>query len=586
MPERVRDLIGRRLPWWQVALPGVFCVVLGALLTADPFRSLSTLAWLVGAALVLSGMAELASASTSSSPWLSRAVGLVWVVAGVVAVSARGLTIHALAIAVGIALVVGGAGKIASATSGRDDERWVTGLSGLTNVIVGVLAAAWPEVTVLALAVLFGVRTVLFGFGLVALALRLRRSPASGLASGPSWPRRLRLGGTVAALGLALGAWGVSVAIDRAHPAAPGRFYSAPSPLPAGPPGTIIRSEIIPGFHAGATAYRVLYLSTGYDGKPAAVSGEIVVPDGSAPPGGRKVIAYTHGTTGVATSCAPSLVSGAKQPLLYEGGAALLAAGYIVAASDYQGLGTRGPHPYLIGASEAMNELDAVRAARHLAAAQASPEFAVWGHSQGGHAALFTGQLAASYAPELHLVGVAAGAPVPNLVDLFKVNIKTLVGKVLIAMALQSWERVYDDADLDQIVKAEARPLVAKIARHCLYNQKQILASVPSALVLGLTFLHTPPWEAEPWKTIAERNSPGATRIHAPLLIVQGGSDKIVDPAVTRRFVERLCGLGEKVELLVLPAVGHLETGHDAAPAVARWIGDRFAGKLAPTTCR
>ena len=86
-----------------------------------------------------------------------------------------------------------------------------------------------------------------------------------------------------------------------------------------------------------------------------------------------------------------------------------------------------------------MNELDAVRAARNLEQAHASTEFAVWGHSQGGQAALFTGQLAGTYAPELHLVGVAAGGPVPNMIDLFKVNIKTIIGRVLIAMGLQSW---------------------------------------------------------------------------------------------------------------------------------------------------
>jgi pimeloyl-ACP methyl ester carboxylesterase len=209
-----------------------------------------------------------------------------------------------------------------------------------------------------------------------------------------------------------------------------------------------------------------------------------------------------------------------------KGGAAFAAAGYVVAASDYQGLGTPGPHPYLVGDSEGMNELDIVRATHNLSQAQAGTEFAVWGHSQGGQASLFTGQLAAGYAPELHLVGVAAGGPVPNLLDLFKVNIETTVGKILIAMALDSWAKVYDDANLDQIVTPAARPIVAKIARNCLYNQPQILASVPGALALGLTFLHTPAWEAKPWKTIAEKNTPGNTRTKAPLLIVQGTADR------------------------------------------------------------
>ena len=108
---------------------------------------------------------------------------------------------------------------------------------------------------------------------------------------------------------------------------------------------------------------------------------------------------------------------------------------------------------------------------------------------------------------------------------------------------------------------------------------------MPSALLLGLTFLHTPPWEAEPWKTIAEQNTPGATRIGVPILIVQGDADHIVHPSVTKRFAKKLCGTGENVDLRLYAGVGHLETGHVAAPDVVKWIADRFAGKRAPSTC-
>jgi pimeloyl-ACP methyl ester carboxylesterase len=391
--------------------------------------------------------------------------------------------------------------------------------------------------------------------------------------------------GLLVALAVAL-VLALVVFANSSGPGKPGKFYAAPSPLPAGPAGTIIRSEVIDSFHSGATAYRVLYKSTGYDGKPTAVSGLIVVPDGGLPSGGRKVIAYTHGTVGVASNCAPSLVTNQEQqPLLFEGGGELLAAGYVVAASDYQGLGTPGPHPYLVGDSEAMNELDIVRAAHNLPKAHASTDFAVWGHSQGGHAALFTGQLATSYAPELHLFGVAAGGPVPNLVDLFKVNFNTTVGKILIAMALQSWAKVYNDAHLDQIVTPAARPLVRSIAKNCLYTKRQILSSVPGALALKLTFLHTPPWQTEPWKTILAKNTPGATRTTAPILIIQGDQDPIVAPDVTARLADKLCTEGDTIKLLVLEGTAHLEAGHVAVPDVVQWIADRFAGQAAPSTC-
>jgi pimeloyl-ACP methyl ester carboxylesterase len=398
--------------------------------------------------------------------------------------------------------------------------------------------------------------------------------------------RRAYIGAALAAILIAAAVGGWAIFVHESRPEPPGAFYMAPSPLPDGPHGTIIRSEVIDGFYPGATAYRVLYKSTGYDGKPTAVSGLIVVPDRAPPEGGRKVVAYTHGTVGVAPNCAPSLVTNEEQqPMLFEGGGELLAAGYVVAASDYQGLGTPGPHPYLVGDSEAMNELDIVRAAHNLTEAQAGNTFVVWGHSQGGHASLFTGQLAAGYAPELHLAGVAAGGPVPNLEALFKVNTETTVGRILISMALQSWARVYDDASLDQILTPVARPLVGEIANNCLYTKRQIIASVPGSLALKLTFLHTPPWETEPWRTILEENNPGGTRTNAPILIVQGDADPIVAPEVTARLVDKLCAEGDTVELRPLKDVAHLEAGHVAAPEVVRWIEERFAGDLASTVC-
>ena len=66
----------------------------------------------------------------------------------------------------------------------------------------------------------------------------------------------------------------------------------------------------------------------------------------------------------------------------------MLDRGYVVAATDYPGLGTPEVHPYLVGTSEARAVLDSVRAARAIPEAAAGARFAVWGRSQGGQAAL------------------------------------------------------------------------------------------------------------------------------------------------------------------------------------------------------
>ena len=518
-------------------------------------------------------------------------MGVLWIGAGVAVLAWPGITLFALALATGVVLVVGGMIKLVVAARGSDDDveddRFLVGLSGTTNIISGILALSWPGATVLVLALLIGLRTVIAGAGHVITAFELRARPDEfvdgAMPPRRTWPRWVRMTGGLAALAVAVAGLGLSVIVHRATPDDPGPFYTAPSPLPDVPLGTILRQEEIDDFHADATTYRVLYMSTGFDGTPTAVSGLIVVPDAPAPAGGRKVVAFTHGTVGVQPNCGPSVL-GSKAVAAFEGLDEFVAAGYVVAATDYQGLGTEGPHPYLVGDAEAMQALDSVRAAQRLAAAEAGNDVVVWGHSQGGHASLFTGELAPSYAPELHLVGVAAGAPVPDLVELFKYNVDTTIGKVLISMALSQWADVFD-ANLSDILTPAARLAVDRVADVCLYGLGQIASAIPGAIILDITFLKAPPWEVEPWKSIVVENNPGSRPTGVPMFISQGDADTIVDPALTERMADQLCANGETVELLLMPAVGHVEGGHTAAPTVAEWIADRFAGQPAPSTC-
>lgn len=577
-----------RMPWRAVLLLGLACVVVGGFLMVRPFTSLVVLAALVVLGLVLTGVGDSVSAEAAARPWLARLVGAGAIIAGMVAVGWPGVTIQVLAIVIGIALVVSGAAKLVAALFGAGSERVLLAFGGAANLIFGVLALTLPAATLLVLAVVFGLYLVFFGLRQIVQAFALRRTlPGAGGTERPTWPYLLRLVGAVAALMLAISGAALAIGVRRAQPSTPGMFYTAPAPLPAGPAGTVIRSEVMDGFFAGATAYRVLYLSTSYDRTPTAVSGIIIVPNTPAPSGGRKVVAWTHGTTGVAPNCAPSLIAGADYAPALPGLAAFMEAGYVVAATDYQGLGTSGPHPYLVGDSEGMNALDSVRAAQHLPEASASTDFVVWGESQGGHAALFTGQLASTYAPELHLRGVVASAPAADLINLFqtKAAASDAIGNLLISMTIISWAQVYHDASLAQIVLPAARPLARSIAENCIQNPEQIQASLPAALLLNLRFFSTPPVEAEPWKTLLAENIPGHLRTNAPILIGQGANDPIVSPAVQAQFVKKLCAAGDAVEYRLYPGLGHLTIAHDTWPAMVQWIADRFADRPASTTC-
>src|SRR5262249_26025550 len=137
--------------------------------------------------------------------------------------------------------------------------------------------------------------------------------------------------------------------------------------------------------------------------------------------GGWPVITWAHGTTGVADICAPSRdgldpSANTGETYINPDLNAWLAAGYAVLRTDYEGLGTPGKHPYLVGTSEGRSVLDIVAAARQLDPT-ISKRYLIAGHSQGGHAALFAAGLASSWQPGLQLKGTVAFAPASHILD-------------------------------------------------------------------------------------------------------------------------------------------------------------------------
>ncbi len=377
--------------------------------------------------------------------------------------------------------------------------------------------------------------------------------------------------------------YGVILALAAGRAQAQTPFYEASAREIAGAPGTLIRYEPMAFAPAGAQAYRVLYRSTGMHGEPIAVSGVIVVPPGPAPEGGRPIVAWAHPTTGVVPHCAPSLAIFVFQQM--AGLRQLIEQGAIVAATDYPGLGTPGPHPYLVGDSEARAVIDSVRAARDLPGADGGSRYAVWGHSQGGQASLYTGLVARSYAPELDLVGVAAAAPATSLVTLMGDDFKTSGGKNLTAMTLWSWARVYD-APVDRVVLPEAMPTVDRLADECIESIFDIMARRRTEKPLEQHFLSVPNIAVvEPWHSLAARNTPGPLPSRIPLFLAQGTTDDIVRPDVTRAYMQRQCKAGGKVTMMWVPGVGHGFVARDSADAAVAWMMDRFAGMPAPSDC-
>jgi acetyl esterase/lipase len=360
-------------------------------------------------------------------------------------------------------------------------------------------------------------------------------------------------------------------------------FYSWSSAGLSEPPGSLLRAEPMAGAPLGADAYRILYRSTGLDGEPIAVSGVVVVPTGDPPSSGRPIVAWAHPTTGVASKCAPSLNRLVFQTII--GLRDFVAAGDIVVATDYPGLGTPGPHPYLIGASEGRSVLDAVRAARMLPRSHAGNEFVVWGHSQGGQAAIFTGEMASSYAPELDLRGVALAAPATDLLELMRKDAGTAGGRNLTAMALWSWAQVYD-LPLQSVVLRTALSDVDRLSSECLESASDFIMRSRDAAPLSRHFLGVEDiTRVDPWRAILDANVAGLVPSSVPVFVSQGDADLLVPMAVTKAYVDRLCRAGTQVRFVNLPGVGHGLAAYRSQAAAVGWIAGRVARRPPPNDC-
>jgi pimeloyl-ACP methyl ester carboxylesterase len=425
------------------------------------------------------------------------------------------------------------------------------------------------------------VATVIPVLGVMAVAVLVAGRLARGAA------RFATLRAVVAAAATLLGAAaGMAVMLLwwRGAPAAPDAFYDAPDLLPPRP-GVLLRQEPFDrSVPPGARAWRILYTTARAEGAPAVASAVVLTPNGpsEAP---RPLVVWTHGTTGVARGCAPSVL---PPPFPFDrtvpAVAEAIAENWALLAPDYVGLGTPGSHPYLIGAAEARSALDAVRAARAMRDVRLDDRTVVWGHSQGGHAALWTGILAPEYAPEVGLRGVAALAPATDLLPLIVAAQYTPVGKIMASYVMAAYSNAYPDVRFADYVGPERR--ARAMASRCLSGPGALL-SVLTAVTLEATFFARPP-DQGPLAQRLRENTPDAP-IRPPLLVAQGLADDLVLPVVQEEYVRRRCDAGQQLEYRTYRGLDHvgLVTSDSPLPEhLVDWTRARFAGAAAPRGCQ
>lgn len=579
------DGVVRSWPWGVTAGAGAGCVVLGVVLALRPFTTLSVLILVVAAAMIATGLARLAGPAGAGHRVADLAAGAVWVGGGALALLWPDLTTRGVALVAGISMVLGGLLDVLSGVRGTADERLASVIWGVASVILGVLALTWPDVTLLVVAVVLGARTAIFGGRLIHAALRQRRGLDPLVVDEPRPKGVLRRWSHVAAvtvlLVVAVGLAGLSATLNRATGDVDA-FYDPPDSVPP-EPGRLLRHETVTSdVPAGATGWRILYTTTRDDGVPAVASALVIVPNGADGP--VPVVAWAHGTTGVARHCAPSVMPAGLGSGAFFLTEQVVDEGWALVATDYVGLGTASPHPYLIGEGEGRSVLDAVRAARELPDADLADQTVVWGHSQGGHAALWTGILAPSYAPDVPLDGVAALAPASDLLGLVEHLPNVPGGSLFATYVVHAYAAVYDDVRRDDYVRAAARTTFDETAGRCL--DAQVLASLLGSVAIGFDGF-VDDLSAGALAERLEENVPNGP-IEAPLLLGQGGDDQLVLPSVQQDFVDRRCAEGQPIDHRVYEGRDHVplvEPDSPLIPELLEWTRDRFAGAPTTPTC-
>ena len=390
-------------------------------------------------------------------------------------------------------------------------------------------------------------------------------------------------------------------------------FYTPPNPLPAGAPGDLIRTEPSPlrlepsgqlG-HFVATGTRIMYRSTDAHGNPIAVTGTYFEPDNPWPgPGPRPLISYAVGTIGMGEQCAPSRLF--NQGIHFGGGldiavnieegyiATMVARGFAIVVTDYAGLGTiPGAETYMVRLAQGHAVIDAARAVHHLQGSSLSSDgpVAFWGYSQGGAAVASAAELAASYAPDLHVVGTYAGGPAADLRALLpnidRSAIAGLVGYVLngIIFAYPETEPqirgLLTDWGNDMLDKTRGECADQTVLEYAFHPLREFFnIPVDQLADPGLTAL-------------LERERVGTMRPNAPVYLEIGRNDPLVSWDVAAQLGRDWCAQGADVQLWTNeapPFMNKLGVDHVLVPLVdgersMAWITDRFNGVPTTPTC-
>lgn len=369
-------------------------------------------------------------------------------------------------------------------------------------------------------------------------------------------------------------------------------FYEPPAQIPT-ESGTVIRQEladtVVDPLRANDLSFdarRVMYATRDREGTPIAATGLVIVPRAKwlGPGAKRPIIVHAPGTQGTGDRCAASRQFQAftQYEILFM--KHLLMRGYAIAVPDYQGLGTPGSHTYMVREAQAHAVLDMARAAQRtgFTGLDSTTPIGLNGYSQGGGAVAAAAELAPTYAPELPIKGVAAGA-VPA--DLDKVG-RTIDGGTYTAFALYAGIGLMTahHLDPDSFLNEKGLATLRKAENNCTLELGQF-SGLDTATLTDSGRKLSAYFDEEPLRSVVDENRIGRLRPTAPILITHTTLDDVVPYQVGRILARDWCRAGADVQFRTHLDPGHIGGAAPHAVAAQLWFEGRFAGTKQISTC-
>jgi Secretory lipase len=362
----------------------------------------------------------------------------------------------------------------------------------------------------------------------------------------------------------------------------PADFYT-PAPGVSGTPGTVLKTA--PTSLSGVsnvTALAIQYRTRSATNAPIAVTGSVYVPTAAwAGPGPRPIVSVAQGTQGLGDQCAPSksLVSGINYGLPYV--QALLAEGWAVAITDYEGLGMPGTHTYIVADVAARAQIDIVRAAQKVTSLglAANAPIGFTGYSQGGQAAARAAEIESTYAPELNVAGVVAGG-VPSDPEQLGTTLNGGIWFAFLAMAAVGLDAAYPELNLESYLNDTGRQLLEANQNACLADGLLALGFQSIENLTTSNPLTTPAWQAR-----LDQNRLGSVAPQVPVFQYHSVIDEIIPYTQGSTLRDAWCAKGAEVRFMDLFLGEHALGIFQGQTDTINFLNDRFTGVPFQPTC-